>query len=146
MSTEENKAMVRRWFEEGWNQGNLDVADELFAPNYQSHGADPHLSGATGPQGPKQYTQMYRRAFPDAHITIEDVLSDNGNVVVRWSASGTHRGDFLGIPPTGRRATVTGINFYRVENGKIAESWGSFDAFSMMQALNLLRGPGQGGQ
>src|SRR5262245_38371385 len=100
--SQQNKAIVRRGFEELFNKGQLDVADEVFAKDYVGH--DPALpKDLHGPQEFKKFVQMYRTAFPDLVCTIEDQLADGDKVVTRFTARGTHRGELMGIPPTGRK-------------------------------------------
>ncbi len=138
MSTEQNKAIIRRWFEEGWDKGNLDIADELFAGDYVHHEPDPYLAEINGPEHARQHHTTHRTAFPDLQVTIEDVLAEDDEVVVRWTAQGTHADTFKGVPATGNQAQITAISWYHLEQGKIKESWGGWDTFSLMQAMQLL--------
>lgn len=135
MSTEENKANVRRSFEEGWNQGNIAVYDELTSPNYVGH--DPAMT-VQGIEGLKQFVSMYLTAYPDTHFTIEDQIAEGDTVVTRWTARGTHKGPLMGIPPTGKQVTVTGITIDRFANGKGVESWSNYDALGMLQQLGVI--------
>jgi steroid delta-isomerase-like uncharacterized protein len=140
MSTEENKVNERRLVEEGWNQGNIAVFDELFAADYLGH--DP--SGPMhGPEGFKQFYATYRTAFPDTHLTIEDQIAEGDTVASRWTATGTHQGPLMGIPPSGKRVRVTGITISRYASGKIAEEWFSYDTLGMLQQLGASPMPGQ---
>jgi len=142
MSTEENKVNERRLVEEGWNQGNTAVFDELFAADYLGH--DP--SGPMhGPEGFKQFYATYRTAFPDTHLTIEDQIAEGNTVASRWTATGTHQGPLMGIPPSGKRVRVTGITISRYASGKIAEEWFSYDTLGMLQHLGVIPVPGQAG-
>ncbi|MDZ7359293.1 MAG: ester cyclase [candidate division KSB1 bacterium] len=134
--SEQNKALSRRITEECFNKGNLAVADEFVAANFTDHGAPPGL--APGAEGFKQLVAMYRNAFPDMRITIEDVIAEGDKVVMRWTARGTHKGDLMGIAPTGKTVTVTGIGIDRIANGKIVEHWESFDQMGMMQQLGVI--------
>jgi steroid delta-isomerase-like uncharacterized protein len=138
--SEANKAIVRRFSEEVMNRGNLRVIDELFAPNVVDHSIPPGFPA--GIAGVKQMAAMYRSAFPDVRSTIEDLVAEGDKVVVRWSATGTHRGELMGIPATGKRVTVTGIVIDRIAGGKIVEHWESFDQLSMMQQLGVVPAPG----
>ena len=138
MSTEQNKAIVRRWFEEGWDTGNLDVADELFADDYVHHEPDPYLAEINGPEHARQHHTTHRRGFPDLQVTIEDVLAEDDDVVVRWTAHGTHADTFHGVPATGNLVQIMAISWYHLKNGKITESCGGWDTFSLMQAMALL--------
>jgi steroid delta-isomerase-like uncharacterized protein len=143
VSVEENKAVVRRWFEELFNAGNLEVADEIIAADHVNH--DPTLPDIpTGPEGQKQVVNLYRGAFTNAHISVEDQLAEGDRVATRWTGSGTHQGEFMGVAPTGNQVTITGITIYRVSGGKIAESWTNYDALGMMQQIGAVPELGQG--
>ena len=137
MSAEENKALARRVIEEMFNKGNLDVAEELIAPDYVDH--DPAMpEDIRGPEGFKEYVSAYRTAFPDIHIEIEDQIAEGDRVATRWVASGTHEGDLMGINPTGNRVTVVGTTIERVADGQIAETWDNYDALGMMQQIGAI--------
>ena len=140
MSVEENKAIFRRIVEEGFNKGNLAIVDELVATDHVNHTDNVH-----GPEEYKQFITMYRTAFPDLHMTIEDQIAEGDKVVNRWTSRGTHKGDLMGIPPTGKQTTVTGMYVARIIGGKIVEEWGNFDALGMMQQLGVVPPPGQAG-
>jgi steroid delta-isomerase-like uncharacterized protein len=144
MSTEENKAIVRRNFEEAWNKGNLAVVDELFALDYIGHFAV-HPEPVSGIEAYKQFMSGYIVAFPDAHFDIEDIVAEGDKAATRWTVRGTHRGNLAGIPPTGKQVTVTGMWILRIAGGKIAEQWGINDTLGMMQQLGVVPPPGQGG-
>jgi steroid delta-isomerase-like uncharacterized protein len=133
MSTEANKALVRRMFEEIYNQGRYEIADELFAENYVSHNG----LGMTvmGPGGIKQVAAMQRAAFPDQHSSIEDLIAEGDKVVVRGVDRLTHQGKFLGYPPTGKTFDITWIDIFRVENGKLAEAWLEIDMENFRKQL-----------
>jgi steroid delta-isomerase-like uncharacterized protein len=134
---EENKTVIRRFLEEIFEGGNLELVDELFAPDYVLH--DPSVPGEVeGPEAMKQYINMYRTAFPDTRFTVEDQLAEGDEVVTRWTGEGTHEGELMGIPPTGQRVTVTGIEFDRVSGSKMQETWVNYDALSMMQQLGVV--------
>ncbi|HEY4816501.1 MAG TPA: ester cyclase [Candidatus Acidoferrum sp.] len=135
--SEQNKAVIRRLFEEVWNQGNLSVADELFAPNYTHH--DPSTPDfGRGPESEKKRASLYRTAFPDFRITVEDILADGNAVMARWSCRGTHKGDLNGIAPTGRQFAISGLSVGRLANGKIVEGWVNWDALGLMQQLGVV--------
>jgi steroid delta-isomerase-like uncharacterized protein len=143
VSVEENKAVVRRWFEELFNAGNLEVADEIIAADHVNH--DPTLPDIpSGPEGQKQVVNLYRGAFTNAHISVEDQLAEGDRVATRWTGSGTHQGEFMGVAPTGNQVTITGITINRVSGGKIAESWTNYDALGMMQQIGAVPELGQG--
>jgi len=145
MSTEQNKAVVRRFFEDVFNQGNLAVLTEIVAPN-QINGGPGALPGMpSGPEGTKVLVTTYRNAFPDLHFTIDEQIAEGNTVVTRWTAHGTHNGELAGIPATGKPSTVVGVGIDRIESGKIVESWGIFDQFGMLQQLGVIPAPGQAG-
>jgi steroid delta-isomerase-like uncharacterized protein len=141
MSTEENKALVRRW-EELWNQANLALAEELFAPTFLLHDPSSPVE-IRGPEGYKQDVLRFRSVFPDLHITLEDLIAEGEKVVARWTASGTHTGPLRSFPPTGRRVRLTGIDIFHIEDGKIAEEWSNADGLGMLQQLGVVPAPGQ---
>jgi steroid delta-isomerase-like uncharacterized protein len=135
--SEHNKAIVRRLFAELWNNGNLSVADEIFAPTYAHHDASTPDFGK-GPDSEKRRASLYRNAFPDIHLTIEDVIAEGETVMTRWSCRGTHKGDLNGIAPTGKHITTSGVTIARVSNGKIVEGYVNWDALGMMQQLGVV--------
>jgi steroid delta-isomerase-like uncharacterized protein len=140
--TEANKALTRRFYEEGWNQGNLAVFDELLASNHVLH--DPGFPEPIhGLEGFKQYYASYRTAFPGNQLTVEDYIAEGDTVVSRWTGRGTHKGDLMGIAPTGKQVTVTGISIQRIANGKIVEEWSNYDMLGMLQQLGVASMPGQ---
>jgi steroid delta-isomerase-like uncharacterized protein len=143
MSTEQNKTIVRRYWEEIWNQGNLAVVDELIAADFDGHPAPSDADFGRGPAGQKQLVGLYRGAFPDMRMTIDDMAADGDRVVLRWTARGTNTGEMMGMPATGKPATVTGIVINRLAAGKIAEGWTSFDALGMLQQLGVIPTPEQ---
>lgn len=137
MSTEENKAVVRRWAEELWNQGNLAVADEIYGPQVLIHEPERDTPDRGGPMMVKQRHGWLISALPDFQITIEDLLAEGDKVMVRWTGRGTHQGELLGVPPTGKQVTVSGINVMRIEDGKIVERWGITDDLDMLHQLGV---------
>ena len=141
MLSETNKTVSRRFLEEVWNKGNLAVLNEIIAKDHVDSGPGTLPGLPTGPEGSKQLVTVYRNAFPDIHFTIDEQIAEGDKVVTRWTGHGTHQGELAGIPATGKSSTVTGINVDRVVNGKIAESWGIFDQFGMMQQLGVIPTP-----
>ncbi len=135
MSTEANKVLVHRFIEELWNQGNLVVADELLAPEHVHHffGEDIH-----GPDGVKQLVSGLRSAFPDLNCSTDDMIAEADKVVVRFIARGTHQGEGMGIPPTGKRVAYTGIDIFRIAGGRIVERWGEVDMLGLLQQLGVV--------
>jgi steroid delta-isomerase-like uncharacterized protein len=138
MSVEENKAVVRREFEEIFNHtGNLDAAEEIYAPNYVGH--EPAFGDIQGVESAKQFAARYREAFPDLQSTIEDQVAEGDKVVTRFTSRGTHQGESEDFgPPTGNRIEVTGITFEQFAEGKIVEDWTNFDALGLLQQLGLV--------
>ena len=135
--SEENKAIVRGEIEEVFSaQGDLDVADEIFAPEYVGYPED-----VRGPEGAKETAKMYRNAFPDVQLSIEDQVAEGDKVVTRWIGSGTHQGEMMGIAPTGNQVRVDGMTISRIEDGKIVEEWEIYDALGMMQQLGAIPSP-----
>ena len=138
MSAEENKRISRRIAEEAFSQGNVDVIDELVADNFQNHDPSAPPDLPPGREGLKELTRFYRMAFPDAQLTVEDQIAEGDRVVTRYTARGTHQGDFAGIPATGRQVTGTGITIDRIEGGKIVESWNEFNQLGLLQQLGAI--------
>ncbi len=143
MTEEKNKALNRRFVEEVINQGNLDALDELIDPGAVDHAAPPGFP--TGREGAKQFVTMMSSAFPDLYLTIEEMVAEGDKVAMRSSWSGTHRGEFMGIPATGKQVTVSQIDISRVADGRMVEHWGQFDALGLMQQLGVVPPPGQSG-
>jgi steroid delta-isomerase-like uncharacterized protein len=136
MSSEQNKQIVRRALEEPW-KGNLDVVDELVASDYIGH--DPaNPEPLRGPEGVKEFISTYKAAFPDARITVEQQLAEGDFVTTRWTGRGTHEGELMGIEPTGKPVTVSGLTISRLEGGKIVEEYQNWDTFGMMQQLGAV--------
>jgi len=140
MSTEENKAIVRRVNDEVWSEGQLDVIDELFADDFVATivGAPEQIRG---PQGFREFVVMYRTAFPDLRITVDEQFAEGETVVTRWTATGTNEGELMGIPATGKQATTAGININRISDGKLVEGWGLFDQLGLLQQLGAVPVP-----
>jgi steroid delta-isomerase-like uncharacterized protein len=132
--SEENKALVRRFYEEVWNQGNLDAAHDVFTNNYVRHDLRP--GGApSGPEGQKLIAGMFRAAFPDVQLNVEFMVAEADMVVARWTMGGTHQGAWGGIPPTGKRMSFAGVNIFRIAEGKVVEIWNHRDDLGLMQQL-----------
>ncbi len=140
--TEKNKAIARRVIEEVWNQGKLDVMDEIYATDFILN--DPAVGEVRGTEGLKQYVSMYRTAFPDVQLTIEDMIAEGDKVVTRFTFTGTHKGELMGIPPTGVQVTMTGIAISRIAGGKVVEDWVNGDDLGMLQQLGVIPPIGQG--
>lgn len=137
--TEQNKTSFKRLYEEVFNQGNLDVASELIGSNVVEHQQQPGVDpDAAGPELVKQIARFYRSAFPDLNIAVEDLIAEGDRVAARVTIMGTHQGELMGIPPTGKRVEVSSIDIIRFEDGKAAEHWGETDIMSMMQQLGVV--------
>lgn len=135
-----NKALARRLTEEAFNAGNLEVTDELIARDFVGH--DPALpEDLRGPAGVRESIAGYRAAFPDLHLAVEAQIAEGDTVVTRWRAVGTHQGELMGMPATGKQGTVTGITIDRIADGKIAESWTNWDTLGLMQQLGAVPAP-----
>jgi steroid delta-isomerase-like uncharacterized protein len=140
MSAEENKAVARRELEEIWNKGNLDAAEDVYAPDYIGH----RLAGGKdirGLEAIKQLAAATRQAFPDFNHTVEDMLAEGEKVVIRSTIHATHQGEFRGVAPTGKEVEVTSMTMNRIEGGKIAESWHNADHLGLMQQLGVIEQP-----
>lgn len=137
MNPENNQATVRRWYEEVLSEGNLSLIDSLFSPNFTHHEEIVPGGWPRGTAGAQALAQTYRTASSDIRYTIEDQFSTGDRVVTRWTASGTHTGDFLGAPGSGRSYTITGISIERLENGKIAETWSNWDLMGLLVQVGL---------
>jgi steroid delta-isomerase-like uncharacterized protein len=132
----ENVEVSRRAFEDAWNNGNVDVLEEITADGFVDH--DP-LMGDQDAEGIKRTVAMYREAFPDLTMTIDDIFAADGDkVVMRWTADGTFQNEIMGIQPNNNRATVSGIAIDRFEDGRIAETWGQWNTLKFMQSIGAI--------
>lgn len=141
MSAAENSALVRRFIEEIFNKGNLEVAEEMLTPDYQHHDPTTNEFGS-GIEGFKQMISLYRQSF-NLQIVLEDQIATEEKVVDRWTGHGTHQGAFLGMAPTGKKISATGISIHRIEGNKIAETWNNYDALGIFQQLGMVAGQKQ---
>jgi predicted SnoaL-like aldol condensation-catalyzing enzyme len=144
MSTEQNKATARRWFTDIIAQGQLEVADEIFAANHIIH--DPHAPPSgwpNGPEGLKLVASVFGGGFRDWQIAIEDQLAEGDRVASRWVASAINTGSVMGVPPSGKIVRVTGVNVARFAEGKIVESWFNFDMLTLLQQIGAIPEPEQ---
>ena len=135
MTIETNKANIRRYYVEVHNQGNLPLLDELTCVDYVEH--NPFPGQTPGLAGLQQRVELLRCAFR-GDFTIEDMIAEGDKVVVRWIGRVVHQGVFLGIPPTGKSATYSGIDIYKLRNGKMAEHWDIVDVLSLLQQLGVI--------
>jgi len=131
MSLEENKTIVRR-FVETYNKGDLDLLDDLVAPDYVDH------AHQLSPEGLKQVIRMALKAFQDYHETIEDIIAEGDKVWIRVTATGTHTGEFMGIAPTGKKITMMFVDMFRIANGKLVEYWEVRDQLDFLKQLGLI--------
>jgi steroid delta-isomerase-like uncharacterized protein len=135
MSAERNKSIVQQFLDEAYNKGNLSVGDKWLAADCVLHFASTDIKGL---EGWKQFATMFLTAFPNLHVSIEDIVAEEDKVVARWTAHGTHKGPFRDIAPTGKHVTWMGIAIYRFAGGKIGEIWGLNDALGLMQQLGVI--------
>ncbi len=141
MSAEDNKALVRRFVDEVQSGGNIDLIDEVCSPGFVNHSAPPGIPADR--EGIKILTAMFRGAFPDSHFTIEDMVAEGDKVVTRKTFHGTHEGEFMGIPPSGRSVSMGLIDIVRISEGRVVEHWSEGDSLGMMQQLGVIPQPGQ---
>ncbi len=134
----DNKVLVRRWIE-AVNEGDLDIVDALFDPSVVAHERDGDVHGTD--VFPRKVVIAFRNAFPDLRLTVEDLVAEGDRVAVRWTASGTHDGAFMGIAPTGTQVTFSGTYIYRIAGGRIAEVWPSRDELGLLQQLGAIPRP-----
>jgi steroid delta-isomerase-like uncharacterized protein len=137
---DETKEVVLRYYDEVLNAGNVDALGALAVPDYDEH--DPLPGQANGLEGLEQRVQMLRSAFRP-HFTVDDVIAEQDKVVVRWTNRGTHVGEFLGMPPTGKSFAMSGIDIHRLRGGKLAEHWHVVDMFGLLQQLGLIPQPAE---
>ena len=139
MSAEESKATMRRYLGV-FEQGNIDLLDELLAPDYTNHSpATPDLP--TGPEGVKAVVSMFRSGMPDLRVVVEDMIAEGDKVATRYTLEGTHEGELFGVPPTGRRLSIKSITVERVSDGRIRDHWRITDTLDMMQQLGAIPTP-----
>ena len=134
--SEENKALARRWnriFE-----GDLAIADDIIADDCVYHDGPPDI--LAGPEGVKEWAIMFRNGFTDLRVTEEQFIAEGDKVVGRFVAQGTHQGEFMGVPATGKQITISGINIVRIADGMIAEHWVNLDAMGLMQQIGAVAG------
>lgn len=134
--SDENKKIARKLMEEAWNKGRPDVLDQIMSPRCRFH--DPVFpSLKEGAENYGEHMQTSRTAFPDLNFTIDDTIAERNEVVLHWTARGTHRGTFLGMPATNKVGTVSGTSILRIENGKIVECWSDWNLLTLMEQLGL---------
>jgi steroid delta-isomerase-like uncharacterized protein len=134
---QENSILIRRWFEEVWNHGRMEAIDEMASPDVIGHGQAQHATDI-GLREFKPFVQALRSAFPDMKVTIDYVIEQGDKVVARWTSTMTHRGEFLGIAPTGKKATITGTTTQRISGGKIVEGWDNWDQLGLLVQIGAV--------
>lgn len=144
MSTEQNKALVRQLVEEVMNHGDIRLIDEFLTPDFIEHEELPP-GIPPGREAPKVLFTMLRSAFPDFKATIDDIVAEGDKVVFRQTWTGTHKGEFMGVPPTGKSVSFGVIDIIRIAGGKCVEHWGQMDSMAMMQQLGVIPAPSQAG-
>jgi steroid delta-isomerase-like uncharacterized protein len=139
LSVISNQELFRRYFAEVANAGNLDLADEIFASDYQHHDpANPDPRPVVGPQGVKDHLSSLRGAFPDLAFEVDDMIADGDQIIVRWTARGTNTGDYFGMPATGKSIEITGMNTWRTRDGQAIEGWVNRDDMGLLQQLGVI--------
>jgi steroid delta-isomerase-like uncharacterized protein len=141
MSADENIQLLRRWFQEVWNEGRIQTVYELLAPDAVARGQRGADTEIRGPEEFVKFVGEIRGAFPDIRINVEDVFGNGDKVVLRWSAIMTHTGDTLGMPPSGKTVRSTGISIARIVDGKIVEGWDSWDQLGMLEQIGVYKQP-----
>lgn len=139
MSTEKNKALIRRFYDQVMNAGDLDAIDELFAADFIDHNARPNQPG--GRESMRHVVAILREGFPDLHAVSDVMLAEGEYVAERWSSSGRHLGRFMGVPPTGKQIVVRGINIFRIVGNKITERWLEWDREGLIRQLSGTEAP-----
>lgn len=141
MGSGNHKTLISRIADDIWNRGDLDVVDEVMSPAGRYHG--PHMPNGVGDRETwRRAIGMYRGAFPDSHVTFNDLIVSGDTVVGRWSATATHTGQLPGVSPTGKRIAIGGITIYRIEGGKVVEAWEQLDMLGMWQQIGVVSLPG----
>ncbi len=133
----DNIGLVRRFLEEVWNKGDMSVADELLSPKLKTY--EPVMGELGGIDGAKQHIRLFRTAFPDLKITIDDIGAVGDKVFIRWTATGTHKGSLMGLQPTNRKGVIKGISLDRFENGKIVELFYAWDVYKLLENMGLVQ-------
>jgi steroid delta-isomerase-like uncharacterized protein len=138
MSAEDNKAIARQSWEEVADHRNLELADELFVPGYVHHDPGLPLQMQQSHDAYMQHLPMFYSAFPDFHLIIEDMVAERDGVATRWSFRGTHQGELMGMPGTGKKVAASGITIQRVDGGKTVEGWTLFNTLRMLQQIGVV--------
>jgi len=139
MTTEKNKDVILKLVKEYWNEGRVDVLDEVFVPDFLDHHAAPGLK--PGREGLKQFVSMFRTSFSDISTTVNDLIAEGDKVAWNWTMRGTHSGEFMGVPATGKKITFSGITIDKFIDGQIGERWSQADFAGLMQQLGGMNNP-----
>ena len=135
----DTERLIRRWFEEVWNQGRAEAIDEMLSPECLARGLGGPEGAMRGPAGFKTFYARFKGAFPDIRITVDEVITDGDRCAVRFSGRATHQGDHLGIAATHQPIAFTGMSFTRWKNGQIVEAWNNVDLMSMLQPIGAVQ-------
>jgi steroid delta-isomerase-like uncharacterized protein len=138
MTTTENKRLAKRWFEEVWNQHRSGAISKMLAPDGTAHGLGPGGQVLRGPEAFAEFQRSFVNAFPDLKVALEEVIAEGNLVAIRWRATGTHRGDGIGVKATSRPMAMSGMSFVRVRKGRITDGWNTIDMLGMHQQLGTL--------
>jgi len=141
MSTEENVQLMRRWFQEVWNEGRIQTVHDLMAPDAVATGQRGAEAEIRGPEEFEKFVHEIRGGFPDIKVKVEEIFGTDDKVVLRWSAVMTHTGDALGMPASGRTVRTRGISIARIKDGKIVEGWDSWDQLGMLEQIGVYKQP-----
>ena len=141
MAEEENKTLAQRFNDDVWGRGDEAALEELLDPNFVDHDALPGQSPDR--EGHRQILAAFRSAFPDLNVTTEDIVAEGDKVVIRWTARGTHRGELMGIAPTGKEVAIKGIDVWRIAGGRMVERWAEYNDLEVMQQLGAVPPPEQ---
>ena len=146
VKSDQNEKLAHRFHMDIFQEGKMDVADEILSPNFVNHfpGNPPEMQ--RGPDGMKRLAVALRTAFPDMQIIHDDVITQGDKVIIRWSMTGTQDGELFGVPPTGKSVSITGIDIFRVDAGKIVELWQNWDQMGMMQQLGVIPAAEESGE
>ena len=134
----ENSALIRKWFDEVWNHGREETVDAMCAKDVIGHGQAQHGADIHGPEHFKQFLHTFLRGFSDIHVEIHDTIEQDDRVMARWTASLTHTGTFLGIPPTGKHVRLSGMSVQRIVGGKMVEGWDNREQLSLLVQLGAV--------
>lgn len=134
MKEDENKALIKYFYEEVWDKGNFEAAEKVFAEEYVRHDLRPGTA-PPGPEGQKKIASLFRTAFPDFHLKIDLMIAEGELVAARWTGTGTHLGKWNNIEPTGKKVTFSAVNIFRINNGKVVEIWNHRDDMGLNQQI-----------